>query len=43
MFYSSLLCGLRVDLLVSVTSILHRKGSLTGPDLSFRGTESLVL
>jgi hypothetical protein len=34
MFYRSLLCRLRVDLLVSVTSIQHRKGSLTGPDLS---------
>jgi hypothetical protein len=32
MFYSSLLCRLRVDLLISVTSILHRNGSLTGLD-----------
>lgn len=34
MFYSLLLCRLGVDLLVSVTSILHCKGSLTGLDLS---------
>ena len=40
-FYSSLLCRLRVDLFVSVTSILRRKWSLNHLDLSlyFRKAE----